>query len=994
MRRSDTGCITSMGEGYARIASPLPAFLSGVNLLDIIEDGVIALDAQWRFTYLNRNAETLLRRTPGNLIGTCFWDEYPDLLGTAGEQACRRVMQERVADRAEEYYAPLSGWFEGRLFPSPDGGILIFFTNITERKRIEESLRASEERWRSLANAIPQFIWVAQSFGDTQFINDYWYEYTGLPKGDLSMARWPEVLHRDDIPKISAMWDEAVASGSERRFEYRARRASDGMWRWHVGFHRPERDRSGAIVRWIGTAFDIHDLKLAQEALLDAEERQRLAIEAGGIALWDWDVVADRVECSDRLYEFHGIPAGTPDSSFEAFVNLVHPDDLQLVKTGIRKALEGHEPYQLDFRVVRPDGTVRWLSSSARVMRDSLGRPVRMLGATLDITDRKNWEEALLQSEERFRSIVEASPECVKVVAADGTVLQMNPAGLAITGAESAEAVIGKSAYDLVAPEFREAFRNFNESVCGGQRGSLEFEITNLRGERRQLESHAVPLRNPDGTSVLLAMTRDVTGRKQRERAALLLSAIVDSTDDAIVSKDLNGVITSWNRSAERLFGYTAAEAVGRPVTILIPAERLDEETNILARLRRGERIEHFETIRRRKDGALLDVALTISPVKDGHGKIIGASKIARDISDRKRAEAALLASEGRFRQLADAMPQIVWTARPDGHIDYCNERWYQFSGFSREDLGDGSWEPILHPDDVQHCSETWYGSVRSEQPFRIECRFWDRKESRWRWFMGRALPVRDAGGQVVKWFGSWTDIDEQKRVEDELRRANLDLEQFAYSASHDLQEPLRSIKIFGELLSLRYARQLDGEARDWLNYLRTAATRMESLVRDLLAYTQLTRLEAPAEVTDAGEVLAATLTDLTVAIAENRAAITYDVLPAVRVHRAHLAQLFQNLVGNAIKYRHPDRPPAIHISANRQNDYCVFSVRDNGIGIAPEYRNLIFGLFKRLHAGDGYSGTGIGLAICQRLVERYHGRIWVESEPDQGSTFTFTLPG
>ena len=984
-----------MAEGSARIARPLlPAFLSGLNLLDIIEDGVIALDAEWRFTYLNRNAENLLQRTTETLIGTCFWDEYPGLLGTAGEQTCRRVMKQRVPDRAEEYYAPLNGWFEGRLFPSPDGGILIFFTDITERKRAVESLRASEERWRSLANTIPQFSWVAQAFGDTQFINDYWYEYTGLPKGDLSMARWPEVLHPDDVPKIADMWKEAVASGSERRFEYRVKRASDGMWRWHLGFHRPERDRGGAIIRWIGTGFDIHDLKLAQEALLTAEERQRLAIAAGGIGLWDWDVVENRVECSDRMYEFHGIPAGALDGGFEGFAKLVHPDDQQLVHNGIRKALEGDQPFQLEFRVIRRDGSVRWLSNNARVLRDELGRPVRMLGATQDITDRKSWEEALRRSEERFRAMVEASPECVKVLAADGTILQMNPAGLSITGAEGAEAVLGKNACDLVGPEFREAFRNFNESVCRGQRGSIEFEITNLRGVRLQLESLAVPLRNPDGTSAMLAITRDVTGRKQRERAALLLSAIVDSSEDAIVSKDLNGVITSWNRSAERLFGYTAAEAVGQPVTMIIPADRLDEETSILARLRRGEKIEHFETIRRHKDGTPLEVALTISPIRDWQAKIVGASKIARDISDRKRAEAALLASEARFRQLADAMPQIVWTARPDGHIDYYNERWYQFSGFNREEFGGMNWEPILHPDDAQHCSETWYGSVRSEQPFRIECRFWDRRESRWRWFMGRALPVRDAGGSVVKWFGSCTDIDEQKRVEDELRRANEDLEQFAYSASHDLQEPLRSIKIFGELLSSRYAGQLDREAGDWLNYLRTAATRMESLVRDLLAYTHVTKLEAPPETTDAGEVLAATLADLSGSVAETRATVTYDPLPVVRAHRAHLVQLFQNLISNAIKYRHPERPPAIHITANSQNDYWAFSVRDNGIGIAPEYRNLIFGLFKRLHSGDEYSGTGIGLAICERIVERYHGRIWVESEPDQGSTFIFTLPG
>jgi PAS domain S-box-containing protein len=365
----------------------------------------------------------------------------------------------------------------------------------------------------------------------------------------------------------------------------------------------------------------------------------------------------------------------------------------------------------------------------------------------------------------------------------------------------------------------------------------------------------------------------------------------------------------------------------------------------------------------------------------------------AADLIERKSAETALLASESRFRQLADSMPQMVWTARPDGYLDYYNDRWYTFTDFDRDKFGDISWEPILHPDDVKHCYESWYESVRTGKPYRIEYRFWDRQEKRWRWFMGRALPVWDEEGNIVKWFGTCTDIDEQKRVEDELRRANQDLEQFAYSASHDLQEPLRGIKIYSELLTRRCGATLDGQALEFLDYLRGSASRMEMLVRDLLAYTQVTKLEAPQDNVDANEVLAETLANLDGAIVESGARITSDPLPPVGVHNTHLKQLFQNLVGNAIKYHSPERVPTVHVSATRQDGHWLFSVVDNGIGIEPEYKERIFGLFKRLHRGDEYSGTGIGLAICQRIVERYHGRIWVESEPGQGSNFMFTLP-
>ncbi|HEY6339885.1 MAG TPA: PAS domain S-box protein [Bryobacteraceae bacterium] len=664
----------------------------------------------------------------------------------------------------------------------------------------------------------------------------------------------------------------------------------------------------------------------------------------------------------------------------------------------------------------------------------------------------------------------------------------------------------------------------------------------------------------------------DITDRKVSERDTWLLSAIVDSSDDAIISKGLDGVITSWNKSAERLFGFSSEEAIGKTVAeLLIPADRQDEEPNILDRLRRGERVDHFETVRRRKDGSLLDISLTISPVRDANGRIIGASKIARDISgqkradraiqalnaqlatdlaamkrlqristrmmeaknvprlldeilaagieitgadmgniqlledgvlkiaaqrgfeppfleffnsvhggdtacgmalelrervivedvasspifagtpglavmlgagvlsvqatplvtrdgqllgvfsthyrtlrrpadrdlrlldvlarqtadliERKRAETALLASEARFRQLADAMPQIVWTARPDGYVDYHNERWYEFTGSNRTVFGDSSWEPILHPEDLQPTREIYYSSIHSGQPYNIEYRLWDLREERFRWFIGRALPVRDGQGRIVKWFGTCTDIDEQKRVQDELRRINQDLEQFAYSASHDLQEPLRSVKIYTELLAKRYGDELNDEAQKFMGFVRGGATRMETLVRDLLAYTRVTSIDQPMESADAAEALKSALSNLGVAISEAGAKVIAESLPRVPVHATHLQQLFQNLIGNAIKYRSPDRPPVVHITATRQKAHWLFAIRDNGIGIDPKYRETIFGLFKRLHTTEEYSGTGIGLALCQRIVNRYQGRIWVESEPGQGSTFRFTLP-
>jgi PAS domain S-box-containing protein len=237
----------------------------------------------------------------------------------------------------------------------------------------------------------------------------------------------------------------------------------------------------------------------------------------------------------------------------------------------------------------------------------------------------------------------------------------------------------------------------------------------------------------------------------------------------------------------------------------------------------------------------------------------------------------------------------------------------------------------------------------------------------------------------------------ERSRVEEAnaaLRRANSDLQQFAYSASHDLQEPLRMVSIYGQMLRKNYAGKLDAKADELIGYTVEGATRMEHLVRDLLAYTRASTAsqDEGSEPVDANLVLEKSLASLQIAIRETNAAVTRDHLPCVRMHAVHLDQLFQNLIGNAIKYRSAE-PPRIHVAAERRDNEWVFSVTDNGIGIDPNYREYIFGIFKRLHTAAEYTGTGIGLAICQRIVERSGGRIWVESEFGKGSTFYFTIP-
>jgi len=251
---------------------------------------------------------------------------------------------------------------------------------------------------------------------------------------------------------------------------------------------------------------------------------------------------------------------------------------------------------------------------------------------------------------------------------------------------------------------------------------------------------------------------------------------------------------------------------------------------------------------------------------------------------------------------------------------------------------------------------------------------------------------MRDGRGAISMWIGSNTDIHEQKEKEKELQRANDDLQQFAYSASHDLQEPVRNVTVYSELIAKRYHDVLDADGRRFLGFLTEGGRRLAMLISDLLAYTRAGTTEGDITSQDATAVLKHTLSGLAEAIRETSAIVTYDALPSVCMGETHLQQVLQNLIGNALKYR-AQETPRVHVSVLNLGAQWRFSVQDNGIGIDPAYKEKIFGLFKRLHRDHQYDGTGIGLAICQRVVERYGGRIWVDSALGKGATFYFTVP-
>ena len=583
--------------------------------------------------------------------------------------------------------------------------------------------------------------------------------------------------------------------------------------------------------------------------------------------------------------------------------------------------------------------------------------------------------------------------------------------------------LLGKSVRDAV-PEYdgQGFFELLDEAYLSGESRSARnmpgYPVRDGRRVTLHFSFVFQPYRGPDGAvEGVMVYAHDVSDQAQARRridelAGLAeiertrLRTLVDNIPAGVLLAEApSGRILLGNRQVEEILrcqiDYDAPATAAQWVGYHADGRRVEAEEWPLARALRGETVGGDEVYCQRGDGTQSWIRISAAPIRTPAGETAGAVIVFHDIDRQKKsdearrtAELALGESERQFRLLAESMPQLVWTSQPDGYHDYFNQRWYEYMGTAFDETKGDGWGRRLHPDDRPRTFERWRHSLVTGEDYEIEYRYRRSSDGAYRWFLGRAVPLRDSQGRIVRWFGTCTDIHDQKLSEAALRHSNEDLEQFAYAASHDLQEPLRMVAIYSQLLQRRYTGKLDSGAETYIGNIVSGAQRMEMLLNDLRSYIQAAGLPEPQEklaCCDASQVLEAVLSNLQAAIGESGAQVSAGRLPTVAVRDVHLQQVLQNLISNAVKY-HREVPPEIEISAQRAATEWLFLVSDNGIGIDPKYTRQIFGVFKRLH-GQKYAGTGIGLAICQKIVERYGGHIWVKSEPGKGSTFFFTLP-
>jgi PAS domain S-box-containing protein len=368
-----------------------------------------------------------------------------------------------------------------------------------------------------------------------------------------------------------------------------------------------------------------------------------------------------------------------------------------------------------------------------------------------------------------------------------------------------------------------------------------------------------------------------------------------------------------------------------------------------------------------------------------------------------QRAE-EIKAGAQRYRDLSDAMPLVVWTAQPDGAVDYFNQRWFEYTGAAKDQALASRWPDALHPDDAQPMLERWNESMRTHKLFETEYRLRRARDGAYRWYLGRGVPVRDSSGKIAYWVGTGTDIDDQKRAETALRERseqlahltaalearNRELDQFAYITSHDLKAPLRGIANLSQWIEEDLGESVTEDIRKQLDLLRGRVHRMEGLIDGILQYSRVGRVKGTIETVDVGGLLhdvvdlIAPPPDFTIEIAAD--------MPTIKADRLRLQQVFQNLIGNAIKHHHR-ADGRVELSVRDLGHLYEFSVRDDGPGIAPQYHEKIFVIFQTLAARDKVEGTGIGLSLIQKIIESQGGHIWVDSAEGAGTTFRFTWP-
>lgn len=892
--------------------------------------------------------------------------------------------------------------------------LIVSYNDVSELKTNEEAFRQSENLYRVITDNSTDLVVRADLEGRFLYVSPSSLKLMGYEPSELEGKSYYDFLHPENAKHLPALRDIFFQKHDiiTTRFKLRTK---EGEYKWFEATSKGIRDEKGQLIEVQSSIRDIEDRKKIEKQLRKSEAMYRFLAENSGDEITRTDPLGKFIYASPAIKKIKGYE---PEEVLgTSFLDYVHPEDLPEVARVYQSLLKKPVVITVSMRFKTKEGKYKWIEATATTIVDAVGNVIEVQASTRDISQRKQAEEELERlnrelevrvqkrteelekNQQLLRVITDSIPALISYLDTDLRLRFINKTHITWFGHE-VEKDLGRPFEEIVRQYGqKETLGRFRESLKGSSE-YYEHEVVDLKGQRRFLKFAMIPHKEEDGQTLgYITISLDITKEKQAQQEAKFatdqLLSIVNNIPVIFWAVDKEGMLTiSEGQSLEEL-GQKPGELVGHSAYILYK-----DYPDILNNIRRALKGEAFNISMK---VAHVYFQSYYHPIKDENGEITGMAGISLDISDRIRMEEAVVASEAKYKAMAEGIPQLVWTALPDGSMDYYNQNWYNYTGIKAGENVEKAWEQVIHPSDLGPALDKWKESLQTGSEYYFANRIRRAADGQYRWHLVKAWPTKSKKGEIFKWLGTCTDIHDQKEQYEELQlknrelvRTNTDLDNFVYTASHDLKAPISNMEGLFSAIKSDVSNECEQDIHFMLNMAGDSLQRLKRTISELTEISQIQRnFNEDLDVIDINTVVEEFKVENESRIKATQALLITDLkVSKLPFSRGNFRSLLYNLLSNAIKFQHPERPPRIEITSQKVSDNCILlKVTDNGIGFEPGQKDKIFRMFKRLHSH--VEGTGVGLYLVKRVMENSGGKIDVESEPGKGTTFKlfFNIP-